>query len=193
MKGRSLAGLEVDVAGALSVFVSNRQRYVLQRLIDAKKTPQQLAERARIVLLSAEGMSNVEQAYTLGVDKQRVRRWRRRWAEHEAALAAVEAQEPTERELEERIIEALADAYRSGCPPKFSAEQVVQVLALACESPSDNGLPVSHWTPPDLRRELIKRGVFEDISPRSVDRFLKGGRHPTAQGRILDAAQGERP
>ena len=160
---------------AIQVFVSGRERLILQRLIDAKKTPQQLAERARIVLMSADGISNVEQAEILDVDRQRVRRWRRRWASQVTALQAIQAKDATDKELEERIIEILSDAYRSGAPQKFSAEQVAQVLALACESPAESDLPISHWTPTDLTRQLLKRGVFESISPRSVDRFLKGG------------------
>ena len=179
--------------GACQVFVSSRQGQILQQLVDAKKTPQQLAERARIVLMSAEGVSNVEQGEILDVDRQRVRRWRRRWASQEAALQAAEAKADTEKELEARITDVLSDGYRSGAPQKFSAEQVAQVLALACEPPKESGLPVSHWTPADLTRELRKRRVFESISPRSVDRFLKGGRYSTSQGRVLDAAERKRP
>lgn len=52
--------------------------------------PQCLTERARVVLMSADGFTNVEQARVLGVDEQRVRRWRRRWAEGaDKVLAAV--------------------------------------------------------------------------------------------------------
>ena len=175
------------------ILVSNRQREILQRLVDAKKTPQQLAERARIVLMSEEGFSNVEQARILDVDRQRVRRWRRRWAVQEEALRLAEKRDASDRDLQERVTVVLSDCYRSGAPQRFSAEQVAQVLALACESPADSGVPISHWTPADLTRELLKRGVFETVSPRSVDRFLKGGRHPATQGRILDAAQREGP
>lgn len=168
------------MGGARQVEVSKRQENILQRLVDAKKTPQQLAERARIVLMSADGVSNADQADILSVDRQRVRRWRQRWADRQAALGAAEAREPSEKELEELIVQALSDAYRSGAPQQFSAEQVAQVLALACEPPADSGLPTSHWTPADLTRELLKRGVFETISPRSVDRFLKGGGYSAA-------------
>ncbi len=65
----------------------------------------------------------------------------------------------------------LADAYRSGMPAKFSAEVVVQIIALACELPSDSGLPLSHWTPESLATEAVKRGFVESISPQSVERF----------------------
>lgn len=70
------------------------------------------------------------------------------------------------------IVDVLADEPRSGGPPKFSPEQVAAIIALACEPPGDSGLPISHWTPPELAREAAKRGIVESISPRQVDRFL---------------------
>ena len=57
-------------------------------------------------------------------------------------------------------------------PPKFTPEEITGIIALACESPADSGLPVSHWTPPELAREAVRRGIVESISPRQVDRFL---------------------
>ena len=75
-------------------------------------------------------------------------------------------------DFEARLLALLADDARSGAPPKFSAEQMAAIIALACERPGDCGLPVSHWTPAELAREAIKRGIVESISPRQVDRFL---------------------
>jgi putative transposase len=134
--------------------------------------PQQLVERCRIVLLSAEGRDNADQADELKVDRQRVRRWRHRWAKASEALAAAENESASDKDLEKLIIGLLADDERSGGPPKFSAEQVAGIIALACEPPAESGLPVSHWTPRELAGEAIKRGIVENISPRQVDRFL---------------------
>jgi putative transposase len=122
--------------------------------------------------MSADGRDNEDQADELGVDRQRVRRWRHRWAKANEALASAENEGASDKELEKLIIGLLADEERSGAPSKFSAEQVVGIIALACEPPSESGLPVSHWTPPELAREAIKRGIVESISPRQVDRFL---------------------
>lgn len=157
---------------SVSVVVSTRQRRVLEAVVATKLAPQQLVERCRIVLMSAEGVDNEDQADDLGVDRQRVRRWRHRWAKARAALVAAEDDGATSKDLEKLIIGILADDKRSGAPPKFSPEQMAAIIALACEPPSDSGLPVSHWTPPELAREAIKRGVVESISPRQVDRFL---------------------
>ena len=65
---------------SVSVVVTARQSRVLQAGARAKLSPQQLVERCRIVLLSADGRDNLDQADVLGVDRQRVRRWRYRWA-----------------------------------------------------------------------------------------------------------------
>jgi len=74
----------------------------------------------------------------------------------------------------------LSDLPRSGTPPKFTAEQLVQIMAVACEAPAESGRPVSHWTPPELADEVVKRQIVESISPSSVWRFLKSGRLKTA-------------
>ncbi|MBK8012908.1 MAG: helix-turn-helix domain-containing protein [Deltaproteobacteria bacterium] len=70
---------------SVSVEVTPKQRAVLEPLTRAKVAPQRLVERCRIVLMSAEGRNNEEQADELGVDRQRVRRWRVRWVGASAA------------------------------------------------------------------------------------------------------------
>ena len=154
------------------VVVTAKQTQVLKSVTRAKSASQQMVERCRIVLLSAEGRDNLHQADVLGVDRQRVRRWRYRWANARALLAAAEKEGASDKDLEKLIFKVLADDERSGAPPRFTPEQVAAIIALACESPTDSGLPVSHWTPPELAREAIKRKIVKSISPRQVDRFL---------------------
>jgi len=157
---------------SVEIAVTPRQRVLLNRIARSKKAAQQLVERCRVVLLSAAGLHNEAQADELGVDRQRVRRWRHRWARAMASLLTAEAAGATDQDLEKLIIGVLTDVTRSGAPPRFSAEQVAGIIALACERPADSGLPVSHWTPSELAREAAKRGLVESISPRQVDRFL---------------------
>ena len=158
---------------------------MLQELVRGKKTPQQLAERAHVVLLSSAAVSDEDQGRQLRVDRQRVRRWRRRWEAAEGQLAAAEAEGASDKDLMALIRKALTDELRSGAPCRFAAEQIANIIALACESPQDSGLPVSHWTPPELAREAIKRGIVDTISPRHLDRFLKRGRPQAAQDPVL--------
>lgn len=157
---------------SVTVTVTASERRLLEPLARAKTAPQRLVERCRIVLLSAEGWANEAQADELGIDRQCVRRWRHRWATARPALDAAEQREASAKDLEKLIIGILTDDDRCGAPPKFTPEQIVGIIALACESPADSGIPVSHWTPPELAREAVRRGIVESISPRQVDRFL---------------------
>lgn len=158
---------------AVEVTLSDQQRQVLERLKRSRNEPAALVERCRMVLMAAEGASNAKTARKLSVDRQRVRRWRGRWASAAAELENCEALDADEKDLEERIRRVLADRPRSGAPPTFEPEQIAGLIALACEEPEDNGVPVSHWTPAELAAKAIERGIFERISPRHVDRLLK--------------------
>jgi transposase len=79
----------------------------------------------------------------------------------------------------------LADAPRSGAPATFSPEQIVQLVAVACEPPEQSGRPIDHWTARELADEVKKRGLVPDISPRTAGRFLKRGRPATAPQPLL--------
>lgn len=161
---------------AVEIEVTARQRVILEKLTRNKAdTPYRVVERARIILMSADGVSNVEQGRILDVDRQRVRRWRTRWSETEERLAAAEKEGATDKDLSKLLLALLADEERPGVPPKFTAEQLTQIIGVACEIPEECGRPVTHWTPVELAAEVIQRGIVESISPRHVDRVLKGG------------------
>src|SRR5579859_4735691 len=61
------------------VVLSNEERSELERLVRAFTTGQQLALRARIVLLAGDGWNNLQIARELGVDDETPGHWRRRW------------------------------------------------------------------------------------------------------------------
>jgi transposase len=146
---------------------------------------QRLARRARIVLAAAEGRNNEQIADRLGINRETSRLWRKIWLENEERLGA--AEEASERELRQAMEEALSDRPRSGAPPTFSAEQVCQIVAVACETPSESGRPLTHWSTTELADEAVRRGIVEDISARSVGRFLKGGRSEASPGATVEA------
>jgi len=162
-----------------------RQRALLEPLVRREHCSQQLLRRVRIVLLAAEGKNNEQIARELGLHRGTVRTWRDRWLAAASRLEAAETDTESERALTEVIAMLLADEPRPGAPATFTAEQVVQIIALACEEPPAAGCPVSHWTPRELAEEAAKRGLVERISPRSVGRFLKGGRTSTASEPLL--------
>ena len=74
------------------------------------------------------------------------------------------------------IEKILADLPRPGAPPIFTAEQVCQLMALACRKPEELGLPFTTWTPSELARSAVQEGIVTSISSASVGRFLKSGR-----------------
>lgn len=152
--------------------LSGAVRAILVRVIRASTGQRRLVERSRIVLMTVEGVSDAEQARQLGVDSQRIRRWRRRWSSKAATLAEAEAGGATAKDLEAAVLAVLDDAPRSGAPSKFSAEQIVQLVALACANPRDHGVPISHWSARELARKAVEMGIFPSISSRQVSRFL---------------------
>jgi putative transposase len=143
-----------------------------------------------MILFASKGMETTVIAPELGVDFQRVARWRKRWSAEQSTIHSAEGQGASDKDLTGIIVGTLSDAYRSGAAPTFSAEQMTQIVALACEKPEESGYPVTHWTPKELRAEAIRREVVEDISIRHLDRFLKGGGSASSQVPLLDDFQG---
>jgi len=127
-----------------------------------------------------------------GLTRVSVRLWRDRWLDSSARLLAAEA-EASDQDLLALIEAALDDAPRPGGPATFAPEQIVQIVAVACEPPSKSGRPISHWTHAELADEAKKRHIVKSISPRSVGRFLKGSGPPTAQEPLLAQRQPARP
>lgn len=67
-----------------SVIVDDNQRELLQQWSRAHGTPQQVAKRCQIVLLSEEGWSDGRIGRELGVNRHTCRLWRRRFAQQGA-------------------------------------------------------------------------------------------------------------
>jgi len=145
---------------------------ILEQIACCYTNPYYLVLRAKIILIAATGANNAAVARQLNIDTDTARTWRGRWLAAEAILLAVEAKSVTERELTALVEATLADAPRSGAPDTFSPEQLVQIVALACEYPCESGREISHWTRRELADEAIKRDVVPTISPRHVGRIL---------------------
>ena len=170
----------------LAIVVTPAQQVVLEGLLRQHSTPQALALRVRIVLAAATGRRNVPLAHDLGCTPKTVTKWRARWAAAEVELAA---RAGNGADLKRMIARVLADAPRPGAPDTFTAEQIVQIINLACTPPADAGRPVNAWTPRELADEAVKRQIVPAISPTSVGRFLKAGRAPAASQPLLAQRQ----
>jgi putative transposase len=120
----------------------------------------------------ADGENNTAVARRLKHTRKVATNWRQRWVGCASALQATEAEGEVDKALDRLVEMVLADEYRSGVPSKFTPEQIVQIVALACEAPTDSGRPIGHWTPRELAEEAVKREIVESISARSIVRFL---------------------
>lgn len=164
--------------------VSAQQEQILARIIRRAKSPQHLVIRAKIVIRAATTARNTHIANVLQISLPTVRTWRRRWLMATAHLQEVETV-ADDKVLEEHIVATLSDQPRPGTPATFSAEQICQIIAVACENPAESGRPITEWTPRELADEVSQRKIVESISPRQVGRFLKGEQPATPSLALL--------
>jgi transposase len=156
---------------AAKIVISERQQHLLEEFRKSRTIGKCITQRATIILLGFAGMLNEDIALQVGLNRQQVGLWRRRWQDAWDALCVWECTEP--HRLREAIVDVLSDAPRPGTPATFTAEQVSQIVALACEPPKLSGRPINHWTLWELRDEAIKRKLVTDISVSQVGRFLQ--------------------
>lgn len=150
--------------------LNDPERRALETLVRGHGTPQQLAQRARSILAAADGANNTQIARLVGLDVDTVRLWRTRWLAFQGVALA-----------DLSVVDRLSDAPRSGRPARITAEQVCQIVALACVAPQETGRPISQWSGQDLADEAVSRGIVARLSPRHAARLLqRGTSNPTA-------------
>jgi putative transposase len=157
---------------AKPVQITEQEAEVLSQIIRQPTQPQGLVTRSKIIVGAAAGASISQQSRELGLVRNAVQQWREKW-EHHREDRQVGAEKG---ELREAIVQLLHDDYRRGAPATFTAEQVVQIIAVACEDPPTSGYPISHWSPKEVAQEVMQRGIVPSISVRQVGRLLKRGR-----------------
>jgi putative transposase len=145
--------------------LTEAERLALEQVVRRHTAAQQLAARCRIVLAAAAGLNNTQIARKEGICIEMAALWRQRWLSFQAIPL-------DELSVEER----LTDLPRPGAPARITAEQVCQIIAMACETPGESGRPISQWSQREIADEIMKRGIVESISPRQAGRFLKRGR-----------------
>ena len=140
------------------VELNEKEKQELEKILARHSTSQQIAKRAKIILLASEGKNHRDIARDLESGRKMARLWRERWLEGKQKDVSVK--------------ERLLDAERPGSPTKFTTEQVLQLFTIACESPEKYGRPISHWTSTELAAEMKQQKIVETISPRHVARLL---------------------
>ena len=175
------------------IVLTARQQAVLEQITRRQTYPQRLVRRAHIILTAATTMNNDQVARALGLDRGTVRIWRQRWLDATYHLHALETADATDPALTAGVQSVLADAPRPGAPDTFTAEQAVQIVALACSRPQDANRPTNYWIAREVADEAVQRGLVATISPRTVARFLKSGPTPAAPQPLLAEHAGTRP
>ncbi len=156
----------------LPIKLTERQKATLEQITRRQTASQNLVRRANIILTVAEGMNNQQTGQRLVCNRETVITWRERWLRASPTLLVAEQEKVGPQEWLGLIETVLSDAPRPGTPATFSPEQIVAIVAVACEDPEHSGYPISHWTPRELADEVIERKIVTFISPRSVGRFL---------------------
>ena len=141
---------------AVPVVLSAGERKRLKKRVRGATTTYRDWLRAQIVLAAASGRASARIAADLRVSADTVRKWRGRFTA--------------------RGLAGLKDLPRSGRPRRISALDRAAVVALACQLPAATGVPLAHWTGPELAAELAARGLASPMSPSSVLRIL--AEHP---------------
>src|SRR3984893_7629894 len=146
---------------AVLVAVTAAERKALKKRIRGTRTAWRDRLRAQIVLAAAMGRSTARIARDLRISQDTARKWRGRVAD--------------------RGLGGLRDLRRPGRPRQISAEVRAAVVALACQLPAATGVPLAHWTGPELAAELTARNLARfPVSASSVLRIL--AEHPVQPG-----------
>jgi transposase len=129
---------------ATPIALTAEERSTLEGWVRSSKSERRRVERARIVLLAAEGMASRAIGRELGCRHHTVSKWRVRFARDRLA--------------------GLADAPRAGKPRTYDADADRRIVA-ALDRPPPAGF--ARWTAPLLAREL------GDVSDQHIWRFLR--------------------
>src|SRR4030081_78471 len=127
----------------LPLVLTDAERRTLQGWASRRKTAQGLAQRARIVLMCADGKSNVAVAGELGVTRGTVGEWRN-------------------RVMRQRLA-GRSDEPRPGGPRTITDAQIEEVVVRTLEEAPEGA---THWSKRELARQV-------GISPTSVHRIWR--------------------
>ena len=130
----------------VAIDLLDEERAMLTAWSNSGKTEQRMAKRAKIILLSAQGLSLPEIARQTDMSKAMCIIWRARFRKSR--------------------MDGLFDRDRSGRPLTYSAEKRVDVVAMACTTPVDGS---TRWS-------VRKLAEVEGPSKSTVQRILSAGR-----------------
>jgi transposase len=136
----------------IKITITNEDREKLNAVLRSSKSEYRMIERARIIM-HLEKEPDVEiVAEKLCISSKTVRKWRKRFY------------------LEG--FEGLLERQRSGCTPKYTKQQKMEIRAIACDSPKNYGFETANsWTYEMLEEVSIKEGI--NIRKTAIFKALK--------------------
>ena len=117
---------------AAKITVTDEQRAVLERWARGRRTPVRQMQRAKIILMAANGEQNKDIAETLGMQPSTVGRWRKRFAER--GLPGIEKDAPR--------------GGRKATKQRHWAKRIVETTLH--QTPAD----ATHWSTRSLAKKL---------------------------------------
>ena len=127
---------------AAAVALNPEQRQALERMARARSMPARLVERARIVLLAADGMENKQIARRMNLTEKKTARWRSRFLA--GGIAALQK-----------------DAPRPGKPRTIAEQQVKWVVEMTLHQKPANA---THWS----TRTMARSAGISEASVRRI-------------------------
>jgi len=150
---------------APEIVLTSEEHTELTKLARSKLSSVRLAQRARIVLLAAEGMQNKAIAQQLGVGRVQVARWRERYAE--SRLAGIERDlprgAPPAKVDVARLVE-LTTQTKPKAATHWSTRTMAAELGVSAASVS------RHWRANGLKPHIV-RGFKVSRDPQFVEKL----------------------
>lgn len=128
-----------------------------------KSSSKEQGIRARVILLSADGMTAPEISQSLGSHPSNIKKWIRNFNRNGLDGISAKKRGP-----------------QGGPRPKFTAAQIQAMLRLGRTEPAEAGYEFKEWTPQKLATAAMERGIVDRISHVTVRQMLK--RHKAGNG-----------
>lgn len=145
-----------------NITLKPEDREKLVKLANSQTSEYRKVQRAKIILFSADGMSNAEIASSIGV--------------HRNTVAA-----SVTKYIAAGIDYALNDSARSGRPNSICDDEKAWIINIACTKPKDIGYAEELWTYRSLQKHIRKHCTgagypgLSQISPNTVRTILESG------------------
>ncbi len=150
---------------APTIELSQEDEAELVRLAHSRLSSVRLAERARIVLLAAQGLQNLQIAQQLGIDRITAGRWRRRYIE--SGLAGIERDLPRGAPPVKVDVAKLVELTTQTTPAAATHWSTRKMGAVLGVAPST---VMRHWQANGLKPHLV-RGFKISRDPKFIEKL----------------------